>query len=202
MLKTFFDTRDCFKSYLNYNGPISYQEWMSLNSDSKVAQLFVQFFDEIYLAWDKATTNHTFYASDEEAVETVIQYLDKNVTKIAEAPKKFNPAYIYRVAYNCLYCICHDRLNQKFERENVISDQMENAEGDTMSWFDFIIDETADPQNVFKSVQFWSVVDTLDEASLELVDRLINSGIPKNLSKKNEELLANLRVVFAPFSKI
>ena len=72
----FYTTRDFFKEATQFKGPMSYDEWVSCPDDHKAAVLYLQFFEQITLAWYKAKS---FYGSDEEGVETVLQYLMKNV---------------------------------------------------------------------------------------------------------------------------
>ena len=90
-MKEFYETRKLYRDYTHYEKPLTFDQWSSLDRGYKAAVLFIQFFDEILLAWNKAKS----YDGDElEAVETVNQYLIKNVDKIMEEPKRFKAAYI------------------------------------------------------------------------------------------------------------
>ena len=117
-MSAFSDTNDLFRNHLEYTRPISYVEWLALSQDKKSALLFVQFYEQITLAWYKTKS---YYAQDEDGVSTVLQYLMKNVPVIENDEKRFTPNYIYKVAYNCLYCICHDIKRDKDRAEKEIS---------------------------------------------------------------------------------
>ena len=96
-------TRNMFASYVGYNKPLSYDEWMSTSDDHKAAVLYCQFFDQITLAWFKFVNA---YAVEQDGVDEVLKYLDKNVSIIKGDSNRFTPAYIFTVCYNCLYCLC------------------------------------------------------------------------------------------------
>lgn len=121
-MNPFIETKNLFTSYLNYTEPLTFDQWLATPDDYKAAVLYLQFFDPITLAWYKADSLQR--GCPEDGVSTVLQYLQKNVPIIVAAPKKFTPNYIYRVAYNCLYCICHDIQRDKdrfqYEISNIV----------------------------------------------------------------------------------
>lgn len=195
MMQSFFDTYNCMRSFTNYIEPRSYDEWYYLPEDHKAAVLFVQYFDEILLAWSKATTNHTFRGDDEEAVETALQYLIKNVPILNKDKNKFNARYIYRVMYNCMYCIVHDRLRDKFERECVISTTCVNDNGDEIDLFDYVIDYTQDPAKVYQANCFWNLLENLDTDAKALADKIIKSGkLPKRMGPETKKAFEKLKI--------
>ena len=83
----FYQTRDMFKEFIGVDTPLAYSTWMELDPDKKAAALFVNFFDQITLAWYKVKS---FYAVDEDGVSTCLQYLQKNVPVIENAPNRFS----------------------------------------------------------------------------------------------------------------
>ena len=101
----FYVTRDLFREYVRYTNPLSYSEWCNIPDDNKAAVLYLQFFDQITLAWYKMKS---VYSVEADGVGEVLQYLQKNVDKIRNDEKRFTPAYIYKVCSNCLYCLCRD----------------------------------------------------------------------------------------------
>lgn len=133
-LAAFYETRDLFRCYVDYSNPLSFEEWVKVPDEKKVAVLYLQFFNEILNAWSKANTLE--FVEGEEGVTTALQYLQKLVCdcyikghpkkkvsfqyyqlhreecdsrRILETnPRNFYGGYIYRVLYNALYCICHD----------------------------------------------------------------------------------------------
>lgn len=214
-MKEFYDTRRYFIQTLDYKKPLSYDEWRAKPEDLKAAFLYVQFFNEITLAWDKADAFD--FADPEEGVYTTMQYLQKQVSQnqyvlksdpskkanaefrrkhpddvmikerriIDENPKKFSSAYIYRVIYNCLYCICHDRKCDKDRWENEISSYA-YSDGTEVSLFDFIPDKSGSAQNrmeanIFER-EFWQVVQDMGQTA-EKVMRYLLSGDGADLKK-------------------
>lgn len=72
----FKETYNLLKDYTHYTKPLSYNEWLALADDYKVGVLFVQFYEQISLAWYKLKTKA---AIEEECVSEVLAYLSKNV---------------------------------------------------------------------------------------------------------------------------
>ena len=178
----FYETRDMFTAYLGYTQPLSYEEWNLLPADSKAAALYVQFFDQIVYAWYKQDT-FLRYSTDEDGVSTVLQYLQKNVSKIEVEPKKFTPAYIYRVSFNCLYCLCHDIKSSKERAEMEMSNIVDGPEG-PMDLIDFLeaVCESS-PLSDAQRVEFWDVVGD-DKVTLNVVAELLGE---KTLNKRITE---------------
>lgn len=194
MSREFYETRKIFREYLQFTKPYTYEEWLALPEDHKCAALYVQFFDEIILAW---YNSKSFYACDQEGVETICQYLSKNVPILKSNPKRFTPNYIYRVAYNCLYCISHDRLIDKqryyLNRSNYIT-----SGSDTFDLFDIlVIDDNAEAGydiDKRKVIQlFWEMIDS-DKDIQALVESILNSKRLPFKSKKKAEVLEKLKV--------
>ena len=202
MMSTFFDTKRSFATYVNYTEPMSYDEWMEIPSDHKAAALFVQYFNQILLAWDRATTYHTFWGDDEEAVETTIQYLMKNVPIIENDKKRFSPKYIYRVVYNALYCIVHDRASDKARREREISIHQVSASGDEYCLLDSICDTHQDVDLTINKSDFWKLIESCDEGTRELLDRILSSGkVPARMSCENEARLEVIKSALLKFAE-
>lgn len=189
----FHNTRNVFINLTGYTEPLSYEEWLEKPDSLKAAYLFVQFYNEITLAWDKADSLD--FGNDGEGVSTILQYLEKQVkttqyfqkddpTKkasaefrrqnpegyitvekrmIEEDSSKFSPGYIYRVAYNCLYCICgHDRKRDKEIMGNETSSIVMH-DGEELNLFDTIIDSKSCVESVVASntleEEFWKIIE-------------------------------------------
>lgn len=184
-LSSFYDARRLFREYTGYSEPLSFDEWNSHPSGHKAALLFVQFFDQITLAWEKA--NAFDFIDGEEGVSIVNQYLNKNVPIIENQPKRFTPRYIYRVAYNCMYCICHDLLSVKDRWENETSGIVVH-DGEELNLFDTFADTKGSASDVSEYAgfekEFWSVIE--DEGlSAEKVMRYLMSHDAADLKKMN-----------------
>lgn len=81
--------------------PMSYETWVKLPKAYKTPALFVNFFDQITLAWNKLRTDA---AVEEEVIEEVFQYLWKNEPIIERDRKRYTPNNIYTVVSNAIYC--------------------------------------------------------------------------------------------------
>lgn len=156
----FYDTRKLYIELTGYTDTLSFEEWMNNPDDLKAALLFVQFYNQIVLAWDKANTLD--FIESEEGVTTMLQYLQKNVSIIKNAPARFTPAYIYKVAYNCLYCICHDRKCDK-DRLNNETSSVVCYDGKELSLFDTMSDPKGDAAQSSEAAEFekefWRVIE-------------------------------------------
>lgn len=213
----FYDTRKLLIESTGYTSPLTFEEWKAQPDSLKAGLLFIQFFNEITLAWDKANTLDFIEAED--GVSTVCQYLEKQVKQVTyffkdnpskkapaefrksnpdkcvvvtrriieEHPDKFSPAYIYTVAYNCLYCICHDRKCDKDRLENETFGIVKSSDGTELDIFDFTADNSGSAEDVSDrssfETEFWSVIE--------------NAGLPaekvmRYLLTKNEEDLKAL----------
>ena len=204
MANAFIETKNLFISYLQYTGPLSFEQWMDVPEDQKAAVLFVQFFDQITLAWYKADSLRR--GSAEDGVSTVLQYLQKNVPIIGSTPKKFTPAYIYRVAYNCLYCICHDIKRDKerfeFERTNIVITNTGEID---------LCDLVPTRDEEFSTTQlrayFWAVIEDMGDAAQAVVSSLIGeTELPKQYRVRVSEsekaaIIAELRTRLAVFGE-
>ena len=182
MKNAFYETRNLFRSYTGYTRPLSYNDWLLVADSDKAAVLYVQFFDEITLAWNKTKS---FYALEEDAVSTVLQYLSKNVPILVNDPKRFTSAYIYRVAYNCLYCISHDIKRDRERYENETSNIVICGE-DVHDLFDTVMcnDDEVDVRAVRS--EFWRVIETMGPETEKVINHILNGESLGKVSKRNK----------------
>lgn len=150
--------RELFASYVKYVNPLSYDEWLSVADDCKAAVLYCQFYDQITLAWYKLKS---VYSNEADGVDEVLQYLQKNVDVIKKNSARFSGAYIYRVAYNCLYCLCRDPNRYKAAYENEISNITCASDGSMLDMFDFIpsFDDMDSNKKRRLSAMVWDILD-------------------------------------------
>lgn len=76
MSNQFYETFKLLKDSTNYTKPLSYDEWLYVPDSLKVGVLYVQFYEQISLAWYKLKTKA---AIEEDCVSEVLAYLSKNV---------------------------------------------------------------------------------------------------------------------------
>ena len=156
---SFYKTYLLYREYIGYKGEMSYNRWLRLPDRFKAAALYVQFYDQITLAWYKVKTN---WSIEEEGVETINQYLMKNVKKIEEDQKRFKPAYIYKVAWNCLYCLCIDPTKNKERYYTETPESFSVRDDEDMSWFD-LLGETQDFDDIREDEEIAQFFNQLDE---------------------------------------
>lgn len=170
MANAFVETKNLFTNYTKYTSPLSYEEWLAVADDSKAAVLYVQFYDQITLAWYKTKS---FFVLEEDGVSTVIQYLMKNVPILKKDPSRFKPSYIYQVAYNCLYCISHDikRDIERYEREisNIVG-----CDDDELDLFDTVTSNDPDYEEILTKENFWAIIEDMGLETAKVVEYLLN----------------------------
>lgn len=178
MGNAFSETNNYFRNYLTYTRPYSYVEWLALPEEKKAAALYVQFYEQITLAWFKTKS---YYAEDEVGVSTMLQYLMKNVPIIIEDSKRFSEKYIYRVAYNCLYCICHDLKGDRERAEFCTSNIVGYGESE-LNLFDTVPDKI-DFDEQLDYEELWKIISAKGPKAMKIVNYLLN-GDP--LTKVNK----------------
>lgn len=181
MANAFSETRNLFITTTGYTRPLSYDEWMMIPSEHKAAVLFVQFYDEITLAWYKTKS---FFVVEEDGVSTMLQYLMKNVPIIEKDPKRFKPSYIYKVAYNCLYCISHD-IKRDIERyENEVSNIVTSGE-DQLDLFDTVVSKS-DMYEEISRQEFWAIIEDMGVKTQKVINYLLNGESLGTVSKRSK----------------
>ena len=189
-LYAFHETKTRFIEATHYTRPLSYEAWNATDPDLKAAALFVQFYTPICNAWNKA--NAYDYIPDSEGVSIVLQYLQKNVVKLEEEPNKFTEKYIYQVAYNCMYCICHDVKRVKDAWEHEASAIICNSEGQEASVYDNTIDTDSCVESIIfdraPEEEFWSIVEELPDKAKKVI-RYLMTGDRETLraSRKDKQ---------------
>lgn len=203
----FKETYDLFKTFTHYTRPLSYMEWMDLPSDYRTAVLYVQFYDQITLAWYKLKTDATY---DEEVVDEVIKYLLKNTPIIEEDPKRFTEKYIYRIMYNAIYCKSIDPWKGQTAKtsryNNEVSQFTTNESGDMVDLFATLIGDNYDVGSAIINKMIEETLHSLSDVEyLCLCNRLHDrSPIVDELrkeypltEKQRKEVLNSLKVKFS-----
>lgn len=155
----FYNTYLLYREYIGYKNELSYKRWMRLPDRFKAAALYVQFYDQITLAWYKVKTR---WSIEEEGVEVINQYLIKNVDKIKADKTRFTPAYMYRVAWNCLYCLCIDPSKNKERYYKETSESFSVSDDEDLSWFD-IVGENEDFDDLLEDSEISEFFNSVDE---------------------------------------
>lgn len=194
----FYATRTLFRGVLGYE-PWSYEEWLSLEDKYKAAALYVTFFDQITLAWSKAKS---FYVVDEDGVSEMMKYLMKNTPIIINDKKKFSAAYIYKVAYNCLYCVSRDIKRDRDAYENNVPQYVQVGD-DVLDLFDTVIDATH-PTEVMDKKRFWSLIDEQPWDTKAIIVKILEGGaLPAGIPmKRRKAIMEELKEVFAAYKPL
>ena len=196
----FYQARVRFREFSGYTSPLSYDEWMSAPDACKAAILYVQFYDQITLAWMKTKS---VYSDINDGVSEVLQYLNKNVEKIKNDGKRFTPNYIYKISYNCLYCLCRDPNRYRRAYDNECSNVVSYGE-DELNLFDTIVedDDVRDDKfdvegsraKLYNATKMWDIVEDMGQKAKYVVAKLLgeNSYTPKELDSVSEEEAAQI----------
>lgn len=211
----FYETKKNFIEVLSWNGTIGWDEWMTLSKDKKAAALYLNFYNPIMTAWNKVKS---FYTAEEDGVSTMLQYLVKNTPILEKDSKKYTERYIYRVAFNCLYCICHDIKSTRETWENEVFDAVDTVDGESISLFSYV---AAKPDRDEDAEEFWGFLESMGPETMKVVYSLINQDYKLNkLSRNNkrynadplrdievtvekaEEIVEELKVKLAQFKEL
>jgi len=188
-ISTFDETRNIFISYTNYRRPLTYEQWHAAPQQHKLALLYVQFYPDIISAWSRANAYN--FIPDEDGVSIVCQYLEKNVAKIDDDPKRFTASYIYRVAYNCMYCICHDIKGIKDRWDNEIPN-ITYSGGDEIDLFDTVASSKGSAEDVYEhesfEQRFWKVIEDAGLPAEKVLNYLLSGDAAdlKKVSKRSK----------------
>lgn len=195
MFEDFSTFRNLIINHTNYVEPLSYDDWNNKPNDQKAALLFVQFYEQITLAWYKCKLD---YIPEPDALETEMQYLEKNVPIISENCNKFNPRYIYTISKNCLSCLGDVKKEQL--RAKDLSNEFTTNDGQTLSLYDesIDIDNFKDLDDVLLYNQFWEEIESCDLETLKVIEHLMNgtslSKARKNATLRDKDRLADIEV--------
>lgn len=216
-MSQFRATRTLFlESVHDYQFPLTYEAWASAPADYKAVLLFVNFFDQIELAWYNERFSYG-RAEDDDAVSEVLQYLMKNVPLIEADPKRFKPAYIYRVAANCISCVGASQVSINHDKLEV-SNEVTGDDGSVINLYDLEPSEDEDYEVAQARKAVWAVVDRMGPKAQKVVNKLINptdalsATRNKNIGdklqdisvskKEYDEIMAELRVQLADYADV
>lgn len=199
MGNAFYDTRIYFRECLGIIEDVSYRGWMQLSYDDKLPVLYLQFFDQIILAWNRIKTE---YSDDSECVSYVLQYLMKNVRYIMNDEARYTAEYMYTVAYNCLFSKCRTR---KIDHQRNSIEVPEYIQDD-LSWFDICADSRS-VEGMEEAASIWKLLDDQDADTMTVVMHLINKDRGNHdyqaiSLQRKREIMRNLKKLLVDFRPI
>lgn len=193
----FFDTFIMFKTYIGKIEPLTYEQWLTLSDSHKIASLYVHFYDVIIKAYH---ANRSKYATEEECVSRLLQYLNRNVTHITNDPKRFNSAYIYTVSANSISTLTHSSRvskNLKFYYDNVVSNNAYNSEGLPVDLYDTIPDDTRDIWLNLLASKIPKLEEQLTPQEYRVAEYIMfERRLPKRIMRRYNALLSSIRDKF------
>lgn len=196
----FKEARERYESAIGKKAPITFDEWFSLPDSHKAAALYINFYNQITLAWTKAKADFT---DDEDGLSIVMQYLMKNVPIIECNPKRYSANYIYRVAENCMKCL--RRVKSEIARDKECMSEWHTydscGEKKLTSYFDNIgMDELADKIHLAAEM-LYDLYDELDKDEKAVIKNILTgSKLTKRTKERESEIYTTLRYAFRRFA--
>ena len=169
-MSQFRDTRNLYLDYLSgFEFPLTYESWLNADDELKAVLLFVNFFDQIELAWYKTRFS---FVLEEDAVSQVNVYLMKNVPFIEKEEKRFRPSYIYTVAANCLRSLTY--IERDINREKLETPNEVSVGDDIVDLYDLAPshDDTYEVQQAKEAI--WDIISKMGPKAEKVVNYLLN----------------------------
>ena len=203
----FISTKKMFKEYLTgYSFPISFETWLASDEEEKAALLFVNFYDQIILAFSKSNAE---YVVSEDAVSTILMVLMKNSTilqTVENAKKRFTPNYFYTVAWGAFYSLVRSIAN-KARNDHEICNEVEDSDNDvSVNLFDLApsIDDTYEMRQAKGAI--WDIITHMGPKAEKVANHLINGdtlkAVRKSSSEYSSDRLADVSVTPAEYRSI
>ena len=197
----FKEAKERYESAIGKKAPITFEEWFTLPDSHKAAALFINFYNQITLAWTKAKAD---FVEDEDGLSTVMQYLMKNVPIIETNPNKYSETYIYRVAYNCMGCLRRNKTDVARCKECVSEWHSKDScygGSDESSYFDFIgMDELADKLHLAADI-LYDLYGELDRDEKAVINNILKgTRLTKKSKERESEIYTTLRYAFRRFA--
>lgn len=200
----FKEAKERYESAIGKKAPITFDEWFSLPDSHKAAALFINFYNQITLAWTKAKADFT---EDEDGLSIIMQYLMKNVPIIECNPKRYSANYIYRVAENCMKCL--RRVKSEIARDKECMSEWytnNSCYGDTgttdeASYFDCVgMDELADKLHLAADI-LYDLYGELDRDEKAVINNILKgTKLTKKSKERESEIYTTLRYAFRRFA--
>ena len=172
--------------------PISYDEWIALPEDYKVAALYVNFYPQITMAWLYCNKKGPAPITTEDAISAVVT---KFVTVMSSVDiKKYKASWIYTVAKNAIYDEIKPK-NVQYHYNMVCSNYVYGDESNEveMDLFDLVPSED-DPYEVAQAREaLWTIISGMGLKAEKVANHLIN-GDPLAKTRSDHKGYANDRL--------
>lgn len=199
-MSQFRDTRNLYLDYLSgFEFPLTYESWLNADDELKAVLLFVNFFDQIELAWYKTRFS---FVLEEDAVSQVNVYLMKNVPFIEKEEKRFRPSYIYTVAANCLRSLTY--IERDINREKLETPNEVSVGDDIVDLYDLSPshDDTYEVQQAKEAI--WDIISKMGPKAEKVVNYLLNpdDSLAAARKKSGKDRLESVEVTNDEFAAI
>jgi len=183
-LNAFQEARKCFREGTQFTKDLSYNEWSQKPVDHQAAILFVQFYNQITMAWYKASERYPFI-DEEDALSIAMQYLQKQVERNLMTEEKFTPGYIYTVSWNAISGLGWTQRDQN-RYANEVSEVVETSEGQ-VSLYDTVIDsQSGDFDTLLQDREMMNLIANMGEKTQKVLNYLLNGESLKKVSKRSK----------------
>ena len=175
-----------------------YECWFAIPQDLKAAALYVHFYPQITLAWNKCKRD---YVEEETAVSTMLQYLLKNVPRIECQRNRYSPQYIYQIAFNALYCLTRNESNYAWLYD-VMSNSFYEQQNETIASIneysedmrdmelpyrlhDALIENFDESESSKQTIMFWRWIrKNLDKSAIKAIEKILKDKDLTDTQKK------------------
>ena len=197
----FISTKQMFREYLvGYSYPLTYETWVAADEEDKAALLFVNFYNQITLAYSNVVTKYNAdYIIAEDAVSNILGVLIKNsniLTEKDDGSKRFTQGYFYSVCWGCIFSMVRSIATQK-RNEHELSNELTDDTGDVLvNLFDLA-----------PSIDVWDIIIQMGHKAEKVVNHLINPKdtlhkVSKSSSEYNSDRLADVSVTPSEYDSI
>lgn len=215
-INAFREARNCFAEGTQFISNLTFQEWSEKPEDLKAAILFVQFYNEVTMAWYKTAERYPF-VDEEDSLAIIMQYLQKQVDRNLMTEDKFNSAYIYQVAWNASSGLGWTQRDQN-RYANEVSEVVQTAEGE-VSLYDTAVDsQSGDFDSILRDKEMMAIIANMGDKTQKVLNYLLNEESLRKVSTRNkthdidpladvsvkndevEEIINEIKKVLLPFA--
>lgn len=183
-LNAFQEARNCFREGTQFSSDLTFEEWSQKPADHQAAILFVQFYNQITMAWYKASERYPFI-DEEDALSIAMQYLQKQVARDLMTKERFTPQYIYQVSWNAISGLGWTQRDQN-RYANEVSEVVETSEGE-VSLYDTVVDsQSGDFDTLLQDREMMSIIANMGDKTQKVLNYLLNGESLKKVSKRSK----------------
>lgn len=207
----FISTKQMFREYLvGYSYPLTYETWVAADEEDKAALLFVNFYNQITLAYSNVVTKYNAdYIVAEDAVSNILGVLIKNsniLTENEDGSKRFTQGYFYSVCWGCIFSMVRSIATQK-RNEHELSNEVEDSDNEiSVNLYDLApaVDDTYEMRQAKEAI--WDIITHMGPKAEKVANHLINGDTLKAVRKSSSEYstdrLADVSVTPAEYHTI